>query len=163
MGSQRNKRRAIITMGRSVVICMPTTPLLDESRWYTYGVMVRCFAERTKRLTIRFKKRGIVTAKRYAAVAVNYLTTRLGMRSSLSAIDSSAKEFMTVPLRSLQEFRGTPTTRMFPRTLTEAFNDPIEKAEWWYPPEKNYGWLEIAMWWATVIAWAGLVCYFTWG
>jgi hypothetical protein len=29
------------------------------------------------------------------------------------------------------------TTRMFPRTMQEAFEDPVETAQWFYPPERN--------------------------
>jgi hypothetical protein len=36
-----------------------------------------------------------------------------------------------------KEFKGTPTTRMYPRSLDEAFpNDPA-RFQWFYPPEKN--------------------------
>jgi hypothetical protein len=45
---------------------------------------------------------------------------------------------------------------MFPRTLTEAFDDPIERAKWWYPPEEKYGWVEIVMWWVTACVWVCL-------
>lgn len=31
-----------------------------------------------------------------------------------------------------------PTTRCFPRSLTDAFPNSVERAEWWYPPEKTW-------------------------
>jgi hypothetical protein len=32
---------------------------------------------------------------------------------------------------------NNPTTRMYPRTLEEAFPNDSSRAEWFYPPEKN--------------------------
>jgi len=37
-----------------------------------------------------------------------------------------------------------PTTRCYPRTLAEAFPESIDRAEWFYPPEENNGWRNIA-------------------
>ncbi len=34
-----------------------------------------------------------------------------------------------------------PTTRSYPRTLADAFPNSIERAEWFYPPDKRWsGW-----------------------
>lgn len=34
-----------------------------------------------------------------------------------------------------------PTTRCYPRSLADAFPDSIERAEWFYPPDKQWsGW-----------------------
>ena len=161
MGRERRERGFHSTMARWVqLICMPTTPLLAESRWFTYGVIVGRFARRMRRLTIRFKRRATVMAKGYAVVASEYLMTRLGMRSSLSAIDTSTTKCMTVPSKSSLEFRGTPTTRMFPRTIEEAFPNSLERAEWFFPPERTTTWKNVALMWVGVVLWIGLAYYF---
>lgn len=161
MGRERSERRTLTAMVDHVkLICMPTTPLLAESRWFIYGVMVGRFAKRMRRLTIRFKRRGTVWAKRYAGGASEYLLMRLGMRSSLSAIGNSDRKSMTVPLKSLQEFRGTPTTRMFPRTIEEAFPNSMERAQWFYPPERVTTWKDVAVFVVGAVLWIGLAYYF---
>ena len=161
MGRERRERRTLTAMVEHVkLICMPTTPLLAESRWFIYGVMVGRFAKRMRRLTIRFKRRGTVWAKRYAGGASEYLLMRLGMRSSLSAIDNSDRKSMTVPSKSSLEFRGTPTTRMFPRTIEEAFPNSMERAEWFYPPERTTTWKDVAFMWVGVVFWIVLAYYF---
>lgn len=35
------------------------------------------------------------------------------------------------------KFKGHPTTRLYPRTLDEAFPNSVDRAEWFYPPEKR--------------------------
>ena len=161
MGRERSERRTLTAMVERVkLICTPTTPLLAESRWFIYGVMVGRFAKRMRRLTIRFKRRGTVMVKGYAAVASGYLLTRLGMRSSLSALDNSDRKSMTVPSKSSLEFRGTPTTRMYPRTIEEAFPNSIERAEWFYPPEKVTTWKDVAVMTVAVVLWVVLAYYF---
>lgn len=161
MGRERRERRTLTAMVERVkLICTPTTPLLSESRWFIYGVMVGRFAKRTSRLTIRFKRRGTVMVKGYAAVVSGYLLTRLGMRSSLSAIDNSARKSMTVPSKSSLEFRGTPTTRMYPRTIEEAFPNSMERAQWFYPPERTTTWKDVAVFVVGAVLWIGLAYYF---
>ena len=32
-----------------------------------------------------------------------------------------------------------PTTRRYPRTIEEAFPNTVERAEWFYPPDKSWG------------------------
>ena len=46
-----------------------------------------------------------------------------------------------------------PTTRRYPRTLEEAFPNTVDRAKWFYPPEKNrtlsnlvLGGLGLCMW-----------------
>ena len=34
------------------------------------------------------------------------------------------------------KFTGHPTTRLYPRTLDEAFPNSADRAQWFYPPEK---------------------------
>lgn len=161
MGRERRERRTLTAMAERIkLICTPTTPLLAESRWFIYGVMVGRFAKRMRRLTIRSKRRGTVWAKRFAAVVSEYFLTRLGMRSSLSAIDNSDRKSMTVPSKSSLEFRGTPTTRMYPRTIEEAFPNSIERAEWFYPPEKVTTWKDVAVMTVAVVLWVVLAYYF---
>lgn len=161
MGRERRERRTVAELVEWVKLtCMPTTPLLDESRWFTYGMAVRRFAMQTRRRSIRFKRRATVTVKRFASCAANYLMTRLGIRSSLSAIDNSAHKCMTVPSKSSLEFRGTPTTRMYPRTLAEAFPNSIERAEWFYPPERATTWKDVVIFMVGVMIWIGLAYYF---
>lgn len=46
---------------------------------------------------------------------------------------------------------GWPTTRRFPRTINDAFQDSVENAQWWYPPERSASdmtlrWLSVALW-----------------
>lgn len=47
---------------------------------------------------------------------------------------------MTVPSEEDTEFRGTPTTRCYPRTLQEAFPHSTDRAQWFYPPERHFTW-----------------------
>lgn len=44
--------------------------------------------------------------------------------------------------------------------MLEAFPDSIEAAKWWYPPERQIGILEIALWTAGISMWIGLAYYF---
>ena len=53
-----------------------------------------------------------------------------------------------------------PTTRRYPRTMLEAFPSNIETAQWWYPPERRIGFIEIALWTAGISMWIGLAYYF---
>ena len=60
-----------------------------------------------------------------------------------------------------EKFVGCPTTRMFPRTLDEAFPKTCERAEWFYPPEqKPLNVVELLMWSAGVSMWIGLAYFF---
>ena len=160
MGRERRECGYGSTVAESAVICTPTTQQLNASHWYTYGVMVGRFARRTRRQAIRFKRRATVMANAYAGRAALYLMIRLGMRSSLSAIDNSKTKSMTVPSKSLPEFRGTPTTRTFPRTIEEAFPNSLERANWWYPPERTTTWKDVAVFVVGAVLWIGLAYYF---
>jgi len=53
-----------------------------------------------------------------------------------------------------------PTTRCYPRTLMEAFPDSVERAEWWFPPERNEGWRNVLMGYMALVLWIGLAYYF---
>jgi hypothetical protein len=159
MGSKRRERGTVATVDEPVVICTPTTPPQDESRWYIYGKVIGHTVAQAITLSTRFKQRASVMASVYAVRAVNYLTTRLGTRSSLSAIDNSARKSMTVPLKSSQEFLGTPTTRVFPRSMADAFPNSVDRAEWFYPPERNTSWTNVVMLLVGVILWVGLAYF----
>jgi hypothetical protein len=95
----------------------------------------------------------------YVGGAANYLMLRLGMRSSLNAIDNSKTKSMTVPLKSYAEFCGTPTTRVYPRSIEEAFPNSIERAQWFYPPEKTTGWKDVAVFVIGAVLWIGLAYF----
>lgn len=32
---------------------------------------------------------------------------------------------------------SNPTTRCYPRRLEEAFDDPVQRAQWFFPPERS--------------------------
>lgn len=51
---------------------------------------------------------------------------------------------------------NNPTTRMFPRTLDEAFPSSAERAEWFFPPEKNETTANIVMGTAGLLLWVCL-------
>ena len=55
---------------------------------------------------------------------------------------------------------GWPTTRRFPNTLEEAFPNNPERAEWFYPPERKFGYRNAVMWIAGVMMWIALAYYF---
>lgn len=60
-----------------------------------------------------------------------------------------------------EEFKGCPTTRCYPRSLDEAFPNSVERAEWFYPPEKQkLTVVELLMWSASVSMWIGLAYLF---
>lgn len=48
---------------------------------------------------------------------------------------------------------NNPTTRMYPRTMRDAFNDPMETSQWFYPPEKNQTVANIAMGMGALCLW----------
>lgn len=50
-------------------------------------------------------------------------------------------------------FKGTPTTRCYPRSLAEAFPKDIENFQWFFPPERNYSLSNIAMGMAALCLW----------
>jgi hypothetical protein len=54
-----------------------------------------------------------------------------------------------------------PTTRMYPRTLDEAFPNDISRAEWFYPPEKNLNVHNIAMGLVALCFWVCIAFIFT--
>ena len=59
-----------------------------------------------------------------------------------------------------EQFIGWPTTRCYPRTMLEAFPNSVDAAQWWHPPERHIGILEIALWGVGVCFWIGLAYYF---
>lgn len=60
-----------------------------------------------------------------------------------------------------EKYVGCPTTRMYPRTLDEAFPNTRERAEWFHPPEKQKLTVaEMLMWSASVSMWIGLAYLF---
>ena len=59
-----------------------------------------------------------------------------------------------------RKFEGWPTTRCYPRTLEEAFpNDPAH-AQWFYPPEREKGKLELTMLSVGFWVWLGLAYWY---
>mgnify|MGYP003331925491 CR=1 FL=1 len=63
---------------------------------------------------------------------------------------------MTVPLEGNTENRGTPTTRCYPRTLAEAFPHSTERAQWFFPPEREMTWSSLFTWLAAFVLWGFL-------
>ena len=58
-------------------------------------------------------------------------------------------------------YKGCPTTRCYPRSLAEAFPNTVDRAEWFYPPEKEpWGVAEWLMWSAAITMWVGLAYFF---
>lgn len=59
-----------------------------------------------------------------------------------------------------RKFEGWPTTRCYPRTLEEAFpNDPAH-AQWFFPPEREKGKLELTMLSVGFWIWLGLAYWY---
>jgi len=56
---------------------------------------------------------------------------------------------------------SNPTTRCYPRTMDEAFPNDIDRAQWWYPPEKKWTVTEVLMLLAGLCIWAALAYYFS--
>ena len=54
---------------------------------------------------------------------------------------------------------NNPTTRMFPRTMRDAFDDPVETAQWFYPPERGWNVWDAIIGGAGVILWIQLAYY----
>lgn len=76
---------------------------------------------------------------------------------------------MTVPREGYIEIRGSaqtlddlnPTTRRYPRTLDEAFPNTVDRAEWFYEPErKPLNVVELFMWATGIAMWIGLAYFF---
>ena len=76
---------------------------------------------------------------------------------------------MTVLREGMVEIRGStqtlddlnPSTRRYPRTMEEAFPNTVERAEWFYPPEKRkLSVLEMLAWGVGISLWIGLAYYF---
>lgn len=63
-------------------------------------------------------------------------------------------------MKNQTPFEGTPTTRCYPRTMDEAFPNDVDRAKWWYPPEKHWTVGEILMLLAGLCLWAVLAYYF---
>lgn len=56
-----------------------------------------------------------------------------------------------------KKFKGCPTTRCYPRSMDEAFPNSMERAEWFYPPEKKpFNVIELLTWTAGISLWIGL-------
>jgi hypothetical protein len=55
---------------------------------------------------------------------------------------------------------GWPTSRVFPRTMEEAFPNDAERAEWFYPPERKRGYWNAIMFIAGAMMWIALAYYF---
>ena len=58
--------------------------------------------------------------------------------------------------QEISQNHGWPTTRTFPRTLADAFQD--ERVEWWFPPKKRpieYVYIAVG-----IIIWIGIAVYF---
>lgn len=53
-----------------------------------------------------------------------------------------------------------PTTRMFPRTLKDAFKDDAENAQWWFPHERFVSFWDILLGGLGVLMWLMLAIYF---
>lgn len=52
-----------------------------------------------------------------------------------------------------------PTTKRYPRTIEEAFPDSIERAEWFYPPERYWTFWDYALAGIGVFLWIQLAYY----
>ena len=67
----------------------------------------------------------------------------------------------------MKEFRsnyeGWPTTRCFPRTLEDAFPHGPKNAEWFFPPERERGKLELAFLSVGFWIWLGLAYWYVGG
>lgn len=46
-----------------------------------------------------------------------------------------------------------PTVRKYPRRLEDAFRDPVQHAQWFYPPERKRGLVNAAMAIAGIAMW----------
>ena len=58
-------------------------------------------------------------------------------------------------------YEGWPTTRCYPRSLAEAFPNSLDRAEWFYPPEKEPpSVVGMLLWSAGVSMWIGLAYLF---
>ena len=53
-----------------------------------------------------------------------------------------------------------PTTRRFPRTLSEAFPNDLENAKWFFPHENEWSWSDRFLLTVGLLFWIGLGYYF---
>lgn len=53
-----------------------------------------------------------------------------------------------------------PTTRCYPRTMTDAFKDDIENSKWFYPPEKNHSLMNVVTAGIGLCMWVGIAYLF---
>lgn len=60
----------------------------------------------------------------------------------------------------IKKINDWPTTRSYPRTMDEAFPNSAERAEWFYPPRKEWTWGEIVMLIVGAVVWIVLAYYF---
>lgn len=61
----------------------------------------------------------------------------------------------------MKKYEGCPTTRMYPRSIDEAFPNSMERAEWFYPPEpRKLTVVELLLWSAAISMWIGLAYLF---
>lgn len=65
----------------------------------------------------------------------------------------------TAAIKSLEPYAMlrdlNPTTRCYPRRLEDAFRDPIEQAQWFYPPERNTLLRDILLGAIGIVLWVG--------
>jgi len=52
-----------------------------------------------------------------------------------------------------------PTTRCYPRSLADAFPDSIERAEWFYPPDKRWSFWDYVLCGLGTFLWIQLAYY----
>lgn len=57
----------------------------------------------------------------------------------------------------ISKYEGSPTTRTFPRTSSDAFRD-ADASQWWFAPEDTRA--DRALFWSGVIMWVALITYF---
>lgn len=56
---------------------------------------------------------------------------------------------------------NNPTSRRYPRTMDEAFPNDVDRAKWWYPPERTWTVSEVLFLIAGLLIWISLAYYFT--
>lgn len=53
-----------------------------------------------------------------------------------------------------------PTTRCYPRTMDEAFPNDVERAEWFYPPEREVTVVSVVLGGTGLCMWLGFAYLF---
>jgi hypothetical protein len=46
-----------------------------------------------------------------------------------------------------------PTVRRYPRRMEDAFRDPVQQAQWFYPPERKHGMVNAVTAIAGILMW----------